>query len=922
MFKNMKLGSKLLIAFLCVGIIPFAVIGIISVFKSNTALSDLAYGQLESMRGVKKAQIESFFRERQGDMSVIMETVASLREEAFNKLEAVQNLKKNHVENYIYSMFFQMHLIKGDPYILQALIDFNRAFVNGGERVDTPEWNAVSQKYDFRINDIMENNGWYDIFLIHDDGNILYTTAKNSDLGMIIPESNLKDSGLGKAFMQAKDAGPDDVIVADFEPYAPSNGQQVAFMLTQLRDIHGAIKGYIAFQIPTDKLNEIVQNREGMGKTGESYLVGKHYNKTSFRSDMITMGDGKYVIGYEISTSYIENAISGNSERSVYTDSEGNLVIVASDPLTFIGLNWACISKINLEEAIVPKLKGSEKDYFTKYIEHYGYYDLFLIHPEGKVFYSVAHKADYGTNMINGKYADSGLGKLVRKVIETKQFGQTDFSPYAPSDNDPAAFIAQPVLRDGEVEMVVALQLSSGAINSIMQQRDGMGKTGETYLVGPDKLMRSDSFLDPTNRTVKASFSNPAKGSVNTEAVREALSGKTGQKIIIDYNGNPVLSAYTPLKVGNTTWAIIAEIEESEAFAAIKSIEWMMGIIAVIGIASIIGVALLITRSITKPVNRIIDGLNEGADQVASASSQVSSASQQLAEGSSEQAASIEETSSSLEEMSSMTKQNADNAGQADNLMKETNQIVDQANNSMDELTISMKEISKASEETSKIIKTIDEIAFQTNLLALNAAVEAARAGEAGAGFAVVADEVRNLAMRAADAARNTADLIEGTVKKVGDGSELVDRTNEAFDQVAESSKKIGGLVGEIAAASNEQSDGIEQVNKAVSEMDKVVQQNAANAEESASASEEMNAQAEQMKGAVNELVAMVGGITDKKDGAATGISAKLRLHKKDPKAVHAALPPQTTSKRLVTHPKKDANPDQVIPMVEGSEDF
>jgi len=207
-----------------------------------------------------------------------------------------------------------------------------------------------------------------------------------------------------------------------------------------------------------------------------------------------------------------------------------------------------------------------------------------------------------------------------------------------------------------------------------------------------------------------------------------------------------------------------------------------------------------------------------------------------------------------------MTKQNADNAQQANTLMTETGKLIEEANASMKDLTRSMSEITRASEETGKIIKTIDEIAFQTNLLALNAAVEAARAGEAGAGFAVVADEVRNLAMRAAEAAKNTANLIEDTVKKVKVGSDVVGRTNEAFSKMATSSKKVSELVSEIAAASSEQAQGIEQINKAVAEMDKVVQKNAASAEESASAAEEMNAQAETMKGFVVELMTLVGG--------------------------------------------------------------
>jgi methyl-accepting chemotaxis protein len=217
--------------------------------------------------------------------------------------------------------------------------------------------------------------------------------------------------------------------------------------------------------------------------------------------------------------------------------------------------------------------------------------------------------------------------------------------------------------------------------------------------------------------------------------------------------------------------------------------------------------------------------------------------------------------------MATMTRQNADNAEQAHSLSRETNVVVKQYDESMQQLMASMSEISKASEATAKIIKTIDEIAFQTKLLALNAAVEAAQAGEVGAGFAVVADEVRNLAMRAAEAARNTAMLIEGTVKKVEDGAKIVTRAKGVFTDVGESATKVSTLVGDISSASGEQASGVEQINRAITELDSVVQKNAANSEESAAASEEMSAQAAQMKAVVAELMALINGGGETADG-------------------------------------------------------
>jgi len=296
-----------------------------------------------------------------------------------------------------------------------------------------------------------------------------------------------------------------------------------------------------------------------------------------------------------------------------------------------------------------------------------------------------------------------------------------------------------------------------------------------------------------------------------------------------------------------------------EAMSGIAPARYLSIIMMFLALAVGAGV-IWVVRGINSLLQSSIAELNDGAEQVASAAGQVSSSSQSLARGASEQAASLEETSASSEEINSMARRNTDNSRSTAELLARSQEKVNQANGYLEDMVVSMNLITESSGKISKIIKVIDEIAFQTNILALNAAVEAARAGEAGMGFAVVADEVRSLAQRSAQAAKDTATLIEDSITRSSEGKVKVDQVAIAIRAVTDDSAKVKVMVDEVSLGSEEQSRGIDQIGRAISQMEQVTQTNAASAEESAAAAEELSAQSETLKDVIARLQEAVGG--------------------------------------------------------------
>jgi methyl-accepting chemotaxis protein len=519
------------------------------------------------------------------------------------------------------------------------------------------------------------------------------------------------------------------------------------------------------------------------------------------------------------------------------------------------------------------------------FIESESWNDIYMIDPSGNVVYSSDDGADNNTNLKTGPYKKSSLATAYQQGKEKLSF--VDFSYYEPS-NTKVGFVAAPISNDSDIEGVVVVEFSANKINEIMQRESGLGEHGESYLVGPDHLMRSNTkFLDEDTLGSKL---------IENDYVEQVLDGKAGVENYVNYRNVEVLGSYIPVDVFGENWGLVVEAEKDKVMKPVSDLLSKMLLIAAITIiVAVIITAIFVKFMISNPVykvrdvlsslseedltkrvdhstndelgkmsrdlNKTIEKLNSTIKKIRDIVTNVRTASEDLADGNKDlssrtqdTASSLEEISATIEEISASMEEIASHANTVNQLSEDNLRAIKKGADIIDDTKEEIEAMDNLSSKISDIIVIINDIAAQTKLLSMNAAIEAAKADKNGQGFAVVASEVGQLADQTSDSAKQINGLIQNIINGINESSEEIKVVDEMFDQIVENSSKVYQGINEISASTEEQSSAVEQMQEALEELNLGTQQNTGLVEQIAESSEDLNQDAEKMDQLVNKF--------------------------------------------------------------------
>lgn len=559
--RGWGLRWKLMALLLAVGALPYLANAVMDYWASSTALTERAQNQLEAIRELKKREIQQYIGERFGDLSILADIMDSLHTEALAKMEGFEATKKQAIERFMVKRFADITSLAANLGTIAAIQDFTVSFKEEGGRVGGSLWNSHKDKYDPMFQTYVKQYGYYDIMLVSLEGDIVYASTPESDLGQNMVNGSLKDSAVGRLFPKAVKG----TALEDYSAYAPSGNQQALFIGTPIT-ADGELLGVAVTQLSSKEINTIVQEREGLQSTFESFMVTGTSESPRLASDRIVK-EGK--IGDPKPDENARQVLAGKKDSLLKIGPTGLFEISSFRPLNVPGVNWGLITTGALREIMVPTAEGETEDLLTKYQKAYDYFDIYLVDPEGYCFYSVKKDKELHSNLFkDSQFKDTSLSKLLENVKDSRRPMMADYVYYPPASK-PLAFMAAPIMARDKVTALVAIRITNTVLQAYMDEKTGLGETGETFMVGyEDKVPRSDSRKGLTLLQEQA---------LKTELLDE--TSRTGQpqfRRAPDYVGDEILGAATPLELKKEysgsidfDWILVSKIDSKEALAAV-----------------------------------------------------------------------------------------------------------------------------------------------------------------------------------------------------------------------------------------------------------------------------------------------------------------------------------------------------------------
>ncbi|MGR0480715.1 MAG: methyl-accepting chemotaxis protein [Candidatus Electronema sp. V4] len=594
---------KLMALLLMVGTVPYLINAVLDYWSASTALTARAQLQLESIRELKKKEIVSYLHERYGDMGTLGDIMDGLHTEAINKMYGFEASKKQAVERFMTRRFADAKVFAAGYATISAIQEFNQAFQEEGGKIGGSMWNGYRDKYEPMFKEFASTHNYYDLMLISAAGDIVYATADEADVGQNVVKGGLKDTGLGRLFPKAMK----EASLEDYAAYAPSNNAQALFLGAPIKS-EGKILGIVVIQQSPKDINDIAQEREGLAPSFESYIVTGTKDNPRLASDR-TIKQGK--IGDAKPGDNSEQVLAGKSGHFFQVGSTGVLELTTYRPLNIPGVNWGLITTGFLTEVLVPKGADESEDLLQKYAKSYDYYDIYLTDPEGNCFYSVKREGEQNKNLFkDSQYKDTSLSKLLANVAQNKRTMMADYAYYAPASR-PVAFIAAPILDKDKVIALVGLRITNTILQAFMDEKAGLGETGETFMVGAeDYRPRSESRKGLKLLEEKKLETDLVKSAAQTEQGVFALAK--------DYVGDEIIGAAIklglPKELGTTfDWIMVSKIDTKEALVAVAEARNRAIFTGILLLTAIVIMAWFIGGAFAKPIVSIAEVVRQVA---------------------------------------------------------------------------------------------------------------------------------------------------------------------------------------------------------------------------------------------------------------------------------------------------------------------